>query len=922
MTSFAKPPIRFSFFFAFIFGLANSVSGQFWNWSAVEQLTTGATCTPQAMVADPLGNVYVTGSFSGTVTIGATVHTALGNGDMYLVKYNSSGTPLWSTRFGASTTYNEQVFTIAADTSGNVYVGGGAMDPFTIGSVAVSPSIARGFVLKFDGSGNCIWSKMLGSPGASPNYPQKIIFDKPNNRLLVGGMYWQSGVFDAISLTGSGAQDTYLASLDPANGAVLFAKNVTRTTGTDAITGLATDATGNIFLCGGFGSSTNILIGNQTFNLPNAGSFIAKFRNDGVYVNCFTSIYMTIEDLGYSTSSGNIYSSGQYFQAFTQGNISLPYLSTSTGADAFFCAFDTLLLPLYNTTANGPGNDAVYEMLVDSHSIYITMRARDQMVCQSNMLNNGGQDYSMVYMKLDDGLTYIWSNTITGTHFSNRLTGLAKGNGQLYMCGAFNGSIYVNNPAPLSLSSPLNKTSFLVSLHDIQSTETGRIKGWVFLDNNANGIIDTAENVIFPSSLVINQTDLTYSTTDSYGHYFYSVSPGTKQLDLLTVPFYYSQAFPAAQQPAFVSVLPFATRDSINFGLQAIPGIRDLEVFLTAMSPVRPGRDAYYYLDYKNWGTDTMTGHVKLHLDTHLTFSQSVPAPDSINGEDVYYGFSNLLLRESRHINITCVVDSTSQVNANVHNFAVIEPVIGDSTPINNYDTLHQVIVQAYDPNIKEVYPAGAITPTDVSSGIDLEYIIHFQNTGNDTAFDVVIRDTLSNLLDISTFQLLSSSAPVTFTYASSRELVFTFSNILLPDSTTDEAGSHGFVRYRISPVSSAMAGQTIYNTSYIFFDYNLPIKTNITGTPIQVLTSNENEMRESNILVYPNPFSSQFNIEIRDGKIVSVKAYDVVGRELATKTVYGDTTASVELINEYKGIVLIEITTEDGIKYVKLIRN
>ncbi len=912
-------PFRFFTLACLLFAIP--AHAQYWNWQTDEQLAnSGSTCYPQATAVDDAGNVFVTGSFMGTVTIGASSLTGGGGGDMYLVKYSPSGSPLWTVGFGASTTWNEKAYTIATDTSGNVYVGGHTPDPFSVGSVNVNPSAGRGFILKFDASGTCLWSRMLGSTSGTIS-PQKMIYDRAGNKLIAAGTYWQAGTFGSINLTGNGAQDTYVTSIDPATGGVAWATNVATSSGTDVISGLTLDNWGNIFLTGSFGSST-VTIGNQVLGFSNAGWFAAKFRSSGAYVNCFTSLYMDFAGAGFGTATGLIYTAGRYYEAFSQGMITLPHLGQNMQGDVFVCAFDTLLQPLFYSSANGPGNDFVHAMLVDSGNIYLTLEAGGQMVCQSHMLNSTGQNYGMVYVKLNQGLQFQWSRAINGSYFSNKLTALASGGGYLYMAGTYRGTITFDNgnQTILTLSSPPNSTGFLVQLSDVQLIETGGITGHVFSDVDADGIIDSSETTFFNQLLLISQPGNSYSATDSYGHYSYSVLPGMQQLDLVSIPLYYNQVFPASQQSQFVNVPSFTVRDSVNFGLQPIPGIQDLELTLTGLPSLRSGNNTRYYIDYINRGTDTMSGYVRLQLDTQLAFLQSTPPPDSIAGNEVYWDYYGLIPLATGHISIDCGVSLFSPLNGAVYNFSVIEPVPGDSTPPNNYDTTRQIITGPYDPNMKEVSPEGAITPSDVANGIWLEYVLHFQNVGTDTAFDVVIRDTLSNLLDIATLQVTGSSAAVEWSLGSNLELVFRFDSILLPDSSVNQLGSNGYVRYRVKPLSTVIAGQQIDNTCFIFFDYNMPVQTNTTQTPVQVMTTVAANPPEQQVILYPNPASDQFIVESTEN-IYSISIFDVAGREIKSFSVGNNINRVLIPVPDIPpGIFIVKVLTGAGIIYSQVI--
>lgn|GEM_PF-1112222 len=137
--------------------------------------------------------------------------------------------------------------------------------------------------------------------------------------------------------------------------------------------------------------------------------------------------------------------------------------------------------------------------------------------------------------------------------------------------------------------------------------------------------------------------------------------------------------------------------------------------------------------------------------------------------------------------------------------------------------------IGAYDPNDKRAEPTGHGPEHYIEVGDDLEYHIRFQNTGTDTAFTVAIRDTISQYLDASSIVPGCSSHSYDFQIVGSNILKFTFNNILLVDSTTNEPASHGFVKFRISQIDSLPLGTIIFNNAAIYFDFNEPIITNET---------------------------------------------------------------------------------------------
>ena len=142
-----------------------------------------------------------------------------------------------------------------------------------------------------------------------------------------------------------------------------------------------------------------------------------------------------------------------------------------------------------------------------------------------------------------------------------------------------------------------------------------------------------------------------------------------------------------------------------------------------------------------------------------------------------------------------------------------------------------QQITDSYDPNDKQVFPSGVTERHLVRENTDLEYLIRFQNTGTDVAFTVVIEDELSEYLDLSTLRVGASSHPCTWkvTGQGRPTLIWSFRNINLPDSTRDEPGSHGFVKFKINQLPDLPHGTRITNSADIYFDFNSPITTNET---------------------------------------------------------------------------------------------
>lgn len=146
------------------------------------------------------------------------------------------------------------------------------------------------------------------------------------------------------------------------------------------------------------------------------------------------------------------------------------------------------------------------------------------------------------------------------------------------------------------------------------------------------------------------------------------------------------------------------------------------------------------------------------------------------------------------------------------------------------------VVTASYDPNDKIGYPLGLTEEHWIAPNGSVDYRIRFQNTGTDTAFTVVVRDTLDTDLDIFSVESGVSSHIYDFQIYGPRVLQWTFSNIMLPDSGVDYEGSNGFVMFHVNQLVNLPDSTEITNSAAIYFDFNEPIITN---------TSSHNIMRE-----------------------------------------------------------------------------
>jgi len=197
------------------------------------------------------------------------------------------------------------------------------------------------------------------------------------------------------------------------------------------------------------------------------------------------------------------------------------------------------------------------------------------------------------------------------------------------------------------------------------------------------------------------------------------------------------------------------------------------------------------------------------------------------------------------------------------------------------------VTVSSFDPNDKTGYPLGISSEHFIYRNQQMQYVVRFQNTGTDTAFNIIIRDTLDSDLDIATVTPGVASHPYTFNLVDSLVLEWIFPNIMLPDSNVNEPESNGFLTYTVNPKENLSDWTSITNRANIFFDYNPAIITNTTvhvvNSLMHILTDNESTFNDNNnsCLLYPNPADKILNIYFKneDNREFSIVVFDICGK-------------------------------------------
>lgn len=349
--------------------------------------------------------------------------------------------------------------------------------------------------------------------------------------------------------------------------------------------------------------------------------------------------------------------------------------------------------------------------------------------------------------------------------------------------------------------------------------------------------------------------------------------------------------------------------EAMFIGIHPTDLIDDLNVHLT-YNPIICSNSYNMMLTVHNSGT-TIVG-TDVHLSGIGHFVTASLDPLSADSTTVSFQFFDLLPGETKEISLLYIAPNITEVPLGTELKHKIDYDVFSETDdfiFKKSKSYVQELLCAYDPNDKQVFPAGIGPENKTLKTDELQYLIRFQNTGNYYAEDITIRDTLDENLDLSTFKFVSASHPISEIKMERNALAFVFENIFLPDSIRDEPGSHGFVSYSIQAIEEIEEKAVIENTAHIYFDSNPPIVTNTVDN--MMVTSLENEVATNDIkvnsefLTFPNPASDK----------ISVKSEENIGKWMLLDS----RSSMIKQGNEKTSLLNIDLETiPDGIYFFK----
>ncbi|MDO5981274.1 T9SS type A sorting domain-containing protein [Flavivirga spongiicola] len=362
--------------------------------------------------------------------------------------------------------------------------------------------------------------------------------------------------------------------------------------------------------------------------------------------------------------------------------------------------------------------------------------------------------------------------------------------------------------------------------------------------------------------------------------------------------------------------------EGVDFCVSANELVNDVTIMLIPTWHARPGFETSYQLVYENIGSTVSNGSINMQFENSLqSYVSSSENLESQTANTLIFNYIDLQPFEKRNIGIILKTFEPPIVNGGeiLPLTAMITSNDIDINLENNISETEQTVINSFDPNDKTVLQGNEITLEEVDEY--LHYLVRFQNTGTASAINVRVRDVLENKLDWDTFLPVASSHPYITQITEENLVDFIFDNILLPAEQDDEPNSHGFVAFKIKPKSDAQIGDVVTGKANIYFDFNLPIITNIVSTEIVNNSLSVSESKPQHYFnIYPNPTNDKIYISSKKGvNVDGVSIYSITGKLLLNDRV---STKEIDLNQFPKGMYFLNILSDKGSVTKKVIKN
>jgi hypothetical protein len=861
--------------FAQEIGWQNTIGGtQIDNFKSIQQTSDGG---------------FILGGSSCSNISGDKTENCNGGDDIWILKVDSIGNIQWQNAIGGS--FFEYLGSIKETNDGGFIIGGYSNSNISGDKTENCLGYNDYWILKTDAFGNILWQNTIG--GDTVDILNSIQQTNDGGYILGGISY--SNISGDKTENIIGERDYWIIKIDSL-GSILW-QNTLGGNGADDLFSVQQTTDGGYILGG---SSTSNISGDKTENcLGGLDYWIIKTDHFGNILWQKTiggSSDDLLFDIRQTVDGGYIFggSSGSNISFYKSENNLDPSLFTS---DFWIVKTDSNGTILWDNTIGGSKADRFQSVEQTLDGGYVLGGASISNISGDKTENCLGlDDYWIV--KVDSIGIVQWQNTIGGDSYDGRSSIIQTYNEE-YIVGGQSWSCISGD----KIENCIGGYDFWI----LKVSENNIfITGKLFADFNSNSFQDFGEPFLAGRKITEQNTGL-FAFSDQNGQYSISVFDSGQFLMSPQSMMWYNSS-PVSHSATFTGINQI---DSLNdFAFQPLGAFEDVCITITPLGNFRSGFNASYLISYGNYGTTTVAPTVYFYPYSNVSYLSASVTPNLVTPDSIVWSFPPMSPFQTGSIIVTVNVNLGLLNGTLINSSAHIEPYLTDDNPSCNNSNWNVYTTGAVDPN-DILVSEDTLTTTQLSNAPWLDYIIRFQNTGNDTAFTVKIINPIDTFkLNISSIEFVNASHPVNLNWINyQRNMEFKFENILLVDRNTNEPLSHGFVRYRIQPKTNLSAGDTITNFAAIYFDFNEPIITNTAKTIIVLPTGlTAATPARGKLHVFPNPTENTLNISgihLENGK-AQLRLMDIYGKLILEKTITSITT-TLETIALSSGIYLIQ---------------
>jgi len=246
-----------------------------------------------AMAVDGSGNVYVTGSSTGT------------GSDYATIKYSSSGLPLWTNRYNGPVNGGDEASAIGVDGSGNVYVTGSSTGSGTGSDYAT---------IKYSSAGVPLWTNRYNGPANNYDAASAIAVDSSGIVHVTGSSFgstgWDSSDYVTIAYSSAGVPLWTNRYNGPTNAI-------------DSANAIAVDGSGNVYVTGGSGPRAGNTVRPDYLTVAYSGAGAPLWTNR--YDRALAAHAIVVD------STGNVYVAGSGYTTLAYSSAGVPLWTNRYG---------------------------------------------------------------------------------------------------------------------------------------------------------------------------------------------------------------------------------------------------------------------------------------------------------------------------------------------------------------------------------------------------------------------------------------------------------------------------------------------------------------------------------------------------------------------------------------------------------------